>query len=149
MKYGAHIYNWSIIWTTIQLYPFEKYLQPTGSNRNLHPGPSLQAKLRGLRSRSLNSSFRTLTKQTIICKMYVPGLRIWAVSCKMTRPEAQQMKYFAVKKDIMGYHVRQQDEGGAVSSLFTCCNGSKCLKRHWPPNPFQLQDEICQCDAGC
>ena len=30
--------------------------------------------------------------------MYVPGLRIWAVSCKMTRPEVEQMKYFAVKK---------------------------------------------------
>ena len=32
-----------------------KYLQPTGRDKNLHPGPSLQGKLRGLRSRSLRS----------------------------------------------------------------------------------------------
>ena len=33
-----------------------KYLQPTGSDRNLHEDPSLQGKLRGLLSRSLNWS---------------------------------------------------------------------------------------------
>ena len=73
-----------------------KYLQPTGSDRNLHEGPSLQGKLRGLLSRSLNWSSQnfpqnqnmilpwvwTNTMTTWRLVMLIPEGKAWITSAK-------------------------------------------------------------------